>query len=398
MNAISGDGISEEDLVKIADYILKYYSCFCNSAEDKIQNTNFKEYLIDQSHLRFYERFEEVIISVATQMFSEMWYGDIELDLDFILKRYERSKPVLDYGMIILDEAQDSSDAILSIFNRQKSIKVAVGDHHQSIYSWRYANNSMRKLDFKRFTLTGSYRFGAAIASVANGYLNWKNFFGMKCEFEVKGLNTNTEYDPCNIAFLSRKNSGLFDKAISMLDEVNANELKMLFEGDGGFNGYLFSESGISIYDVIQIGLGNLKRVRHPTAKMLKTLENVLEFGKSSNDVALKNFCELFDYYGEKLEEKINFIKRLEVKYDDKDKPDIIFSTVHRSKGREYNVVELCNDFLGFDKLLLEYNNPESTVNIEEEINLIYVAVTRAKYKVIIDDTKLPSISDDYKK
>ena len=66
----------------------------------------------------------------------------------------------------------------------------------------------------------------------------------------------------------------------------------------------------------------------------------------------------------------------------------MIFSTVHKSKGMEYDVVFLADDFITKEmvkKLYDEANNNKLLIDkINEEINLLYVAVTRAKLEIKI--------------
>jgi ATP-dependent exoDNAse (exonuclease V) beta subunit len=70
----------------------------------------------------------------------------------------------------------------------------------------------------------------------------------------------------------------------------------------------------------------------------------------------------------------------------------MIFSTVHRAKGMEYDVVYLVDDFITEEKLvkLKDKEEPINTAKFTEEINLLYVAVTRAKYKLYIPETLVP--------
>ena len=69
----------------------------------------------------------------------------------------------------------------------------------------------------------------------------------------------------------------------------------------------------------------------------------------------------------------------------------MIFSTVHRCKGMEYDEVTLLNDFITEEKLkkyISQYGgdkiNEQDKNRLTEEINILYVAVTRAKNKLKI--------------
>ena len=68
-----------------------------------------------------------------------------------------------------------------------------------------------------------------------------------------------------------------------------------------------------------------------------------------------------------------------------KNKADVILSNVHSSKGLEYSSVILGNDFMLLDKI---------TDDTFEELNLIYVAVTRAKNNLFLNE----DLSNFYRK
>jgi len=62
---------------------------------------------------------------------------------------------------------------------------------------------------------------------------------------------------------------------------------------------------------------------------------------------------------------------------------DVLFTTVHKAKGLEFNEVKLHSDFteLTVDQTLKDPSKIEP-----EEINILYVAVTRAKKKLELNE------------
>ena len=73
----------------------------------------------------------------------------------------------------------------------------------------------------------------------------------------------------------------------------------------------------------------------------------------------------------------------------------MIFSTVHRCKGMEYDAIQLVNDFISEKKLSkLKEDKKVGEINpikLNEEINLLYVAVTRTKNSIHIPEPLMPS-------
>src|SRR6185436_17734712 len=110
---------------------------------------------------------------------------------DFYLKKFQLGRPVLDYDYILFDEGQDASAAMLDIFLNQKAIKVIVGDAHQQIYSWRYAINSLQRVDFPVYNLSQSFRFDEEIALVANKILGWKKLMGQAEATKIIGAGNS---------------------------------------------------------------------------------------------------------------------------------------------------------------------------------------------------------------
>lgn len=79
-------------------------------------------------------------------------------------------------------------------------------------------------------------------------------------------------------------------------------------------------------------------------------------------------------------------LKDRQVETKDREKADMIFSTVHKCKGMEHDHVILLSDFIDeksinnilYDKKNENYN-PQA---LSEEINVLYVAATRTRNKL----------------
>jgi len=103
---------------------------------------------------------------------------------------------------------------------------------------------------------------------------------------------------------------------------------------------------------------------------------------------------EIVREYGNKIPELIRAIKEKHVVNNEKEKAEMIFSTVHRCKGMEYDAVQLVNDFVTEEKLeKLKDNKKKEEINstiMNEEINLLYVAISRTKNSIYIPESLMP--------
>ena len=98
--------------------------------------------------------------------------------------------------------------------------------------------------------------------------------------------------------------------------------------------------------------------------------------------------------YQSELPYLIKKIKNAQVEIDEKDRADMIFSTIHKAKGMEYDQVTLTADFLTEDRLLETIGSADKASldkgRLGEEINLLYVGVTRTKQQLNMPNDLLP--------
>ena len=75
------------------------------------------------------------------------------------------------------------------------------------------------------------------------------------------------------------------------------------------------------------------------------------DYTDQSGDAPMKGIIDIVMTYGRELPHLINCIKDSHVDHDKKDDADMVYSTVHKAKGMEYDQVKLLDDFLGEEKL-----------------------------------------------
>jgi superfamily I DNA/RNA helicase len=380
---------ANHELFIIANHILKMASLFCNSMAQKVSEIDYVKTITDAKAKAFVNYNFKNIEFYTRQFLAKMDRGEIEITHDFYLKKFQLSNPVLPFDYILFDEGQDASPAMLDIFLKQQfATKVIVGDTHQQIYSWRYAINSLEQVDFESFDLNNSFRFGKTIATLANDSLYLKNKLSKFKPFEVIGLGTNEETK--TQAVIARTNLGLLIKAITYI--TDHRKVKHIYF-EGNFNSYTYADEGASLYDVLNLYNKKHFLIRDELLKTMRSITELEDYIEKTEDKQLQMMLEIVKEYENEIPSLLKQLKDKHVGDAEKHKAEIIFSTVHRCKGMEYDVVELANDFITEDKLERLSKQPEfkeQKSRIEEEINLLYVAITRAKTVLKIPEEMLP--------
>lgn len=386
---LQGNGEKHHEYV-IANHINKFIALFCNSDKPKVQEVNYLETISDAKAKTFVKTFYHFIETQTRQLLAKMDRGEIEITHDFYLKKFQLQNPVLPYDYILFDEGQDASPAMLDIFLKQPAIKVIVGDTHQQIYSWRYAVNSLEKTNFATFNLSHSFRFGANIAKLATQILFYKDAVTETKPITIKGLGTNN--DTKTKAVIGRTNLGLLLNAIEYVTEKK-NVKHIYFEGN--FSSYTYADEGASLYDVLNLHNNKHSLIRDALIKSMGSIKDLEEYIEKTEDAQLSMMLEIVKKYGNDIYDIIKTIKQKHIENDDKEKAEIVFSTVHRCKGMEYDAVHLVNDFITEDKverLAHDFEKDEKKLNkLNEEINLLYVAITRTKNTLHIPEELLPT-------
>ncbi|RUA37785.1 MAG: DNA helicase [Bacteroidetes bacterium] len=388
---ILGIQVTREPLAEmiIANHVNKFTAYFCNSSAIKVEELNYADTISDKKALAFVKGNYTYIKKKTREFLAKMNKGEIAITHDFYLKKFQLQNPQLNYDYILFDEGQDASPAMLDVFLNQKATKVIVGDTHQQIYSWRYAVNSLEMVGFKSFHLSSSFRFNDKIANLAQAIVERKKHLQSDVKFQIKGKGKPSNGE--QKAVLARTNLGLLTKAIDYISEKK-NLDGIYFEGN--INSYTYADDGTSLYDVLNLYNGRRNYIRDPLIKKMNTLENLEEYIEKTEDMQLGMMLELVREYGNEIPEYIKQLKEKHVENQNRETANIIFSTVHRCKGMEYDSVQLVNDFLTEEKLkkLAKQKDLPNLIKLKlkEEINLLYVAVTRTKNKLYIEEELLP--------
>lgn len=285
---------------------------------------------------------------------------------DTYLKLWALSKPRLPFDTILLDEAQDANGVIVDVLASQGAQLIVVGDRAQQIFSWRGAVNAMDAFGIaQRAALTQSFRFGPVIADAANCVLAAH----VDSERFVRGnpaIRDRIATLPRSgkRTELARTNSTLVGRVAELADDRKRVGIV------GGVN------------DLILLVEGAAKLQRRELALNCPDLRD------------FKDWKEVEDYAGTDAGRDLSVLVKLvkergcwalsqllqTVRDNEKDERscDVILSTAHRSKGREWDQVLLHDDFPTPTDADLG-GSGETSEWTPEEGNLLYVALTRAK-------------------
>lgn len=277
--------------------------------------------------------------------------GALPFTHDCYLKLWALSKPRLACDVLFLDEAQDADPLIADVVMRQAHVqRVMVGDRCQAIYGWRGATDAMSGFEGTRLLLSQSFRFGPAIAAEAN---KWLDLLG--ADLRLRGfekVRSSVEKVANPDAILCRTNAGAVSSIMLALDQ---GKRAALVGGGGQIRG--LAEAAIQL----QAGAGT----SHPELMAFTTWDEVREYSESDASGAdLKVFVNLIDKHG--ADAVLRTVERLV----SENRADVVVSTAHKSKGREWSSVRIHGDF---------FEPAEGDDPPREESMLAYVAVTRAK-------------------
>ena len=371
----------------LATHINAFISYFCNSDKARVQELNYEEVVNDPAAKQFALNFKEEISHQTRLFLDKMNKGEIPILHDFYLKKFQLGKPALSFDTILFDEGQDASEAMLDIFLSQPATKVIVGDSHQQIYGWRYAVNSLEKVNYPSYDLSTSFRFNQEIAQLAKEIVSWKRHLKIPSDIKITGIGKPGKIK--TRAVIARTNAGLLVKAIELL--IEKKEIGSVYF-EGRIENYTYATEGASIYDVLNLYSGEKEWIRDKMIASMKDIDELEEYIENTGDSQLRMLVEVVKEYGKKIPGYIKKLKECHLDHDDKDKADMIFSTVHRCKGMEYDEVTLADDFITEEKIidLADEQETAGLAKLAEEVNLLYVAVTRTKSELHISEEIVP--------
>ena len=140
------------------------------------------------------------------------------------------------------------------------------------------------------------------------------------------------------------------------------------------------------VYSIFYLKQKKNDKITLPEIKEFETIGELEEFAKDTKNQDYLNIIKFINTYGDNIFEINKKIKNRLVL--DKNKADIIFTTTHKSKGLEYEQIILADDFISKKEITNE-KSKMSDMQKAEELNIYYVAATRAKKVAVLASLEL---------
>ena len=375
----------DQSMYQFGDDIKNVFKVYCQSDLKRIDSKGILSAAKAQKMkdvLDINQKSLKMVIEKAIELWDKSEKGIIAPTFDFYLKYFEVkefAKRITEFDVVELDEAQDSNSVTISIISQIPAKRIFVGDEHQSIYGFRGTVNALEFAD-KTFYLSTTYRYIPDIATYATKILK-----GYKLErVPISSFAKLGNYTKGSgvIAYLSRNNSSM----IALIDEFIKNDKEFITAKKP-------KEFFAAAIAVLKIRLNRKITVKgFEYLNKFQDIEGIEDYIEETNDREIKTAYKIQKRYGKRifvLLRKANNYYRLK----NKKKFNCVFSTAHTSKGLEWDEVVLMKDFPDLHKMLKDkkinsakqlmdmYKEGDySAHEIIQEINLFYVAVTRAKY------------------
>lgn len=334
----------------------------------------------------------DLVCVFAGELFGATINDTASVDFsDMIALPLYHNYPFRQYDFVLVDEAQDINRCrLLAIIQMLKPCEpdsyepshaggrlIAVGDRHQSIYAFTGADsksldNIKKHFNASELSLTICFRCAKSIIRHVNHLVPHIR----PREDAGEGLVNSLPYDkfeellfvgpPCDLqthAILCRKNAPLMRLAF----RLSARNIKCRMEGRDIGSSLIYFAKKFNASTPGELGILVSKHLAEQSQKLspyaLETLRDKCE--------CLTVGC----FHATSLKTLFQYIKDIFSDSADSLTPKLTLSSIHKSKGLEWPTVYILGENLWMPSPLAK-----TPTAIQQELNLIYVARTRAQY------------------
>ena len=365
------DGILGRDY--FAQPLVKLISLVKGSMIDCTDNKEIYK-LIDEYNIEFKTPREEVMgVDLVCQILDECKKQTNEIDFDdMIWLPLVNDYPLPQFDILFVDEAQDFNEMqrqlVLACTKNGRCI--IVGDKNQAIYGFRGADSGSMSIfenqlkargsTVNSFGLTLTWRCPKSVVAEANRYV--KDFNCLETA-EDGQVHVNAYLNPHKgDMVLCRYNAPLVSAFYDLITQGKSAYIlgRDMHKGLVNYVKKITKHNNMSSEEFMNLLTVDFK-VNH--AKLIDT-------DKQNQANTLSDKFECVKIFASKADTVGGIIAEIERLFNSKTKGDIQLSTVHKAKGLEAdNVFILATERMP---------HPKAT-NMQEERNICYVAITRAK-------------------
>lgn len=338
---------------------------YCQSSATELEVTHMPTVIgLDEATRR---QVGEMLLPKAAPLWADMIApaGSAAVGHETYLKLWGLSQPSLPGNYILFDEAQDASPVIAAVVLAQAAQLVFVGDQNQAIFGFTGAVDAMAAFDAPhRLALTQSWRFGQHVAYVANTALE-----ALDAPLRLTGhpgVVSRVGPDDTARAVLCRTNTA------TIATVLDAHERRQAVHLLGGVQTAQRFVDGAD--QLIATG-----RSQHPDLIAFSSWDQAREYAEHDprgQEVAA--LVGLVDDYGTRVLQQA-----LERCVPTEAAAQVVVSTVHKAKGREWPSVRIDSDFDIEPALADVHHTDDSTrQQARAELMLAYVALTRCQVQL----------------
>ena len=342
-----------------------------------------------------YRLFREIL---TASLMDELTYDFNDQKYFPVVRRTENGKhiPHFEYDVVIIDELQDVSPVdleLIKLVSMKGAIAMGVGDKNQAIYAFRGADS--RSIDkFQEaynaieLPLSISYRCAKSIVAAARSVYPVIEHAAGAPEGEVTqiGNYTHDEFSARNEDMIICRNNA---PTVTLAYKLIRRRVPTFVKGRDIGKGILSLIDSLKADSVLDL---NSK-----LSMWFAQQYEILRANDPDDEDAFQRledrYATLMVFIGENSDNRINSLITdvetvLSVKGTDKSdkaamRGKVVLSSIHKSKGLEADTVFILDEFL-----LYKMCGPEGTESHTQEKNLEYVAITRAKNRLVFIDSK----------
>jgi len=358
---------------KSAHQLIKLISLVKGSMID-CKNEEQVRGLIDYYNLEFKTALEEQLgIEHVCMILDDCKANTSQIDYDdmiWIPLVKEWSFPKFD--VLFVDEAQDFNEMQRELIVRctTNGRCIIVGDKNQAIYGFRGADSNSMAIfserlekmgkNVRHFPMTLTWRCPKTVVAEANRYV--KDFNGLDTA-EEGSVNVNSHFNPVkDDIVLCRYNAPLVSAFYDLLTQGKSAYIL----GRDMHKGLVNAVRKITKHDNMSSSeFVNLLDTDFNTQYM-----RLVNANKQNQANSLEDKIKCILIFAGRADTVGGIIAEIERVFRDNNTGDIMLSTVHKAKGLEADNVYI----LATDRM----PHPKAT-NMQEERNICYVAITRAK-------------------